>query len=248
MVGVTLHRGMSTSFTLFLLRRVPLNEVSEYFPKQYFNEAFREACEKILMSEQLAPAVREDLLRVKGLDLVGYADSSLRRSSVQDFELDATVSEILVRLLITPGSLFKKWDRKSPISARLKVAIRNSIITMAKKRQKRAKRSEELTADLASPLCRDDSETINAFRDALRSQYGDDHVRVLDARLAGDEVKTLVSSLGSAWRIKAIVRDIKSFVVGWGDECLQRAVAQMQVKEEETLAKRFGRTPAGAAR
>jgi hypothetical protein len=242
---MTLDRGMNTSFTFFLLGRLPLHEVSEYFPKQYFNQAFKEACERILASEQLAPEVRKDLLRAKEIDLVGYADSSLRRSSVQDFELDEAVSEILVRLLITPGSLFKKWDRKSPMSARLKVAIRNSIITMAKKRQKRAKRSEELTADLASPLCHDDSETINAFRDALRSQFGDDHVRVLDARLAGEEVKTLVSSLGSAWRIKAIVRDIKSFVVGWGDECLQRAVAQMQVKEEETLARRFGRERAG---
>jgi hypothetical protein len=240
MSGVAIDRVMHTSFTLFLLGRLPLREVSEYFPRQYFNQNFREVCERILASEQLTPEVREDLLRIKGIDLVGYTDSSLRRSSFQDFELDEAVSDILIRLLVSPGSLFRKWDRKGSLSARLKVAIRNSIITLAKKRQKRAKHSQELPEDLASTVCQDDSGTINAFRDALRRRYGEDHVQVLDARLAGNEVKTLIGSLGSAWRIKTIVREIKAFAVGWGDECLQRAVAQMQVKEDQTLSKRFG--------
>lgn len=236
---------MHTSFKLFLLGRLPLNEVSEHFPRPYFNQIFRDECQRILASEQLAPEVREDLLRIKTIDLVGYTDSSLRRSSFQDFELDELVSDILIKILITPGSLFKKWDRKGNMSARLKVAIRNSIITLAKKKQKRARRSHELPIKFATPLCQDDSGTINAFRDALRSEYGNDHVTVLDNRLAGNELKTLVGLLGSAWRIKTIVKDIKAFAVGWGDECLQRAVAQMQVKEEDTLAKRFKRDRAG---
>ena len=127
------------------------------------------------------------------------------------------------------------------MSARMKVAIRNSIFTVAKKRQRRARRYQELPDTVATRPCQDDIGMINAFRDALRSQYGEDHVRVLDVRLAGNQVKALVGDGMTSFRLKAIIRDIKDFVVGWGDECLQRAVAQMQVQEEETLAKRFRR-------
>lgn len=234
---------MNTSFTAFLLRRIPLHEVSDYFPKHIFNQTFAENCDEILGKEELTPEVRADLVRLKGLDLVGYLDSSLRRSGFQEFESDELVSDILVQLLFTPGSLFKKWDRKGIMSARLKVAIRNSIITLAKKSQKRKKRSHELPDDLASPPCLDDVGMINAFRDSLRSQYGDAHLQVLDVRLAGNDIKGLIGSreIPSSFRLKQIVKDIKAFVVGWGDSCLERAVSQMQVKEEEILRKRFGR-------
>lgn len=241
MVGRPIDRGMNT-FTTFLLRRVPLHEHSEWFPKHFFNLTFRQQADDILAKEELAPEVRDDLMKLKSLDLVGYVDSALKRSGAKEFELDEKASEILVRLLAIPGSLFKKWDRKSPMSARLKVAIRNSVITLAKQSQKRKKRSHELPNDLASPPCVDDIGMINSFRDALRSQHGDAHVRVLDTRLAGNDIKGLIGSdIPSAYALKKIVQEIKLFVVGWGDSCLGRAISQMQVKEEETLAKRFGR-------
>lgn len=182
------------TFTAFLLRRVPLTEHSEWFPKEFFNLTFRQQADDILAKEELTPAVKADLNRLKSIDLVGYVDSAIKRSGVKDFELDEVASDILVRLLAIPGSLFKKWDRKSPMSARLKVAIRNAVITVAKKRQKRNKRSHELPSDLASPPCMDDVGAINAFRDALRSQHGDAHVRVLDTRLAGNDIKGLATA------------------------------------------------------
>jgi hypothetical protein len=234
---------MRTSFTCFLLHRLPLREVSEWFPRYVFNDLYRQDLERIFSSETLDKDVSEDLAKVKDLDLVGYVDSSLRRSGFADWELDEAVSDILVRLLVEPGPLVKRWDRKSPMSARLKVAIKNQVITAAKNRQRRAKRFQELPDAVPSRPCQDDVGTINAFRDSLRSQYGDAHVRVLDVRLAGNDIKGLIGSEGipSAYALKRIVQDIKHFVVGWGDSCLERAVSQMQVKEEETLVKRFGR-------
>jgi len=238
---------MDTSFIAFLLRRVPITEVSTWFPRHVLNATFQQEVEKVLESEEIAQEVRNDLLSIRDVDLVGYVDSSLRRSGFKDFELDELVSDILIKLLVTPRSLFRKWDRKSPMSARLKVAIRNSIITLAKTHRRRARRSHELPDDLASRPCLDDVGVINAFRDSLRSQHGDDHVRVLDTRLAGNDIKGLIGSegIGTAYRLKTIVQDIKGFAVGLGDECLQRAVKELQVREEETLAKRFGRVPAG---
>lgn len=236
---------MNTSFTAFLLRRVPLHEHSEWFPKQFFNLTFRQQADDILAKEELIPEVRADLIKIKSLDLVGYVDSSLKRSGAKDFELDEKASEILVRLLAIPGSLFKKWDRRSPMTARLKVAIRNSIITLAKKSQRRKKRFQELPDSLAAPPCLDDVGTINAFRDSLRNQFGDAHVQVLDVRLAGNDIKGLIGSreIPTSYRLKTIVQDIKQYLVkvGLGDDCLQRAISQLQVKEEETLQRRFGR-------
>jgi hypothetical protein len=230
------------TFTTFLLRRLPLQEVSEMFPRYVFNDLFRQECDKILASENLNAEVREDLMKIKIIDLVGYTDSSLRRSGVGDWELDEAVSDILVRLLVSPGPLFKKWDRKGPLSARLKVGLKNSIITLAKRRQKQ-KRFQELPDTVPGRPCRDDIGMINAFRESLQRQYGDAHLAVLDVRLAGNDIKGLIGSreIPSSYRLKQIIKDIKGFVVGWGDSCLERAVSQMQVKEQETLKKRFSR-------
>ena len=238
---------MDTSFVSFLLRRMTVNEVSEFFPTSAMNQLFRAELGRILTTEDLSEEQRQDLVQLRSLNLVGYVDSSVRRSGVDEADRDEVVHDLLVRLLVSPGSLFKKWDRKSPMSARLKVAIRNSIFSLAKKRQRRARRFQELPDIIASPPCMDDVGTINAFRDALRSQYGEDHVRVLDTRLAGNDIKGLIGSPGipTSYRLKQIVQDIKRFVVGWGDSCLERAISQMRVREEETLAKRFGRVPAG---
>ncbi len=210
------------------------------------NDLWRAELDRILTTEDLSEEKRADLGRLRSLNLVAYADSSVRRSGVDEADRDEVVHDLLVRLLVTPGSLFKKWDRKSPMSARLKVAIRNSIFTLAKKRQRRARRYQELPDTVASRPCADNIGLINAFRDALQRQHGDSHLRVLDVRLAGNDIKGLISSEGiSAYRLKQIVQDIKKFAQGWGDECLQRAVAQMQVQEEETLRRRFGRVPTG---
>lgn len=230
-------------FTLFLLKRLPLNEVSEYFPKQTFNNLFSQECEKILASEKLDPEIAKDLNKVKWLDLVAYLDSSLRRSGVQEWQLDEAVHDLLVRFLVAPGSLFGKWDRKSPMTARLKVAIKNSLATLAKTRQKKAKRFRDLPDNVSLRPCTDFHGTIEAFRDALRAQFGEAHVRVFDVRMAGSDVKGLIGSEGikTSYRLKQIVQDIKRLVVGFGDECLQRAVAGLVAKENETLDRRFGR-------
>ena len=233
--------GMGT-FTNFLIHRLPLHEVSEYFPTTAMNDLFRKEVDRSLAQEDLDDGIRQDLERLRALNLVGYVDSSVRRSGVGEAETDEVVHDILVRFLVSPGSLFRKWDGKSPMTARLKVAIKNSLITIAKKRQKRAKRFRELPDNVALTPCTDHG-TIEAFRDALRGRYGDAHVRVFDVRMAGGEINKLIKSEGipSSYSLKNIVANIKSFVVGWGDECLQRAVAGMIARENETLAKRFQR-------
>lgn len=232
------------TFTEFLLARLPLAEASIYFPRQFFNDVFRKDIERILSTEILDKQVVDDLTRVKDLDLVGYVDSSLRRSGFKDWELDEILSDMLVRLLVDPGSLMKKWDRKSPMSARLKVAVRNSIITLAKKKQRRARRFQELPDAVEAKGCESDSSLIDQFREELRKRLGEAAVRVFDTRLADEDIKRLVGSSGipSSYRLKTIVQGIKEIARGFGDECLQGMVAKMSVQESDTLARRFRRS------
>jgi hypothetical protein len=86
---------------------------------------------------------------------------------------------------------------------------------------------------------------MGSTSDSLRNQFGESHVRVLDVRLAGNDIKGLIGTreIPSSYRLKQVIQDIKRHLVnvGLGDDCLQRAISQMQVKEEETLNRRFGR-------
>ena len=212
------------------------------FPRYGFNDLFRQDCDKVLESEELTEEVRADLMSLRTLDLVGYVSSSLRRSGFQDFELDEIVSDMLIRLLVSPGSLFKKWDRKGIMSARMKVAIRNGVITHAKQSQKRKRRYQELPDSVASRQCADDPEIIERFRDELRRRFGKAGVSVFDARLVDEDIKKLIGSEGisSSYRLKVLVQGIKAVAQDFGDECLQGMVARMSVQEADTLARRFG--------
>ena len=248
-VGGAIDRDMNTSFTAFLLRRVSLHEVSEYFPVSAMNDLFVKELNLILAREELDDATREDLERLRSLNLVAYVDSSTRRAGIGEGERDEVVHDLLVRLLVSPGSLFAKWDRKSPMTARLKVAIKNSLISAAKARQNRAKRFQDLPDTVASRQCDDDPSVIERFRDELRRRLGDAAVKVFDTRLNGEDIKSLIGSEGmSSYRLKQLVQRIKEVARGFGDDCLQSMVSKMSVQESETLAKRFGRHEPVSAR
>lgn len=237
-----LHTGMNTSFTEFLIRRLSLREVSEYFPVASMNQLFWAELNKILTTESLAEDVTADLERLTSLNLVGYVDSSVRRSGVAEADRDEVVHDLLVRLLVSPGSLFRKWNRQGPLSARIKVAVRNSLISVAKKRQRHARRFQDLPDTVASPTCPDSYGLIEAFRDEVRKRFGAAHLRVFDTRMVGNDIKGQVGSEGipTSYRLKQIVQDLKELAGDFGDECIRQLVRKMQVQEAETLRKRFG--------
>lgn len=236
------------TFAEFLRRRSAINEVSETFPREVFNLTWSQQLERILKTEVLDDEIQRDLASEMKRDIVSYVSVALLRAGFSRWESDSLVSDILTAFLVSPGSLVNKWDRRSPMSARLKVAITNKIRTLIKK-QKRSRRFQQLPNDLALRPCQDDIGLITAFRDSLRRQFGDDHVSVFDTRMAGNAIRGLAGENGiSFFRLKKIVRDLKEFVKGWGkdDECLQQAIASMEAQESLTLAKRFKRQPPAA--
>jgi len=136
------------------------------------------------------------------------------------------------------------------MSARMKTAIKNHIITLFKKKQRRERRIQKLPDTVASRQCDDDPSLIERFRDELRRRFGEAGVTVFDARLADEDIKSLIGSKGisTSYRLKQIVQGIKAAARDIGDECLQSMVARMSVQESETLARRFGRNEPASAR
>ena len=175
--------------------------------------------------------------------------------------------EVVTTLLM--GRLFRGYDERQhgPMDRRFKCAVANSIRNLVAKERTRRRylpsvsigqefepggvTAEELPARLPT----DDKKVIEDFRNLLRKRLGDLAVAVLDARLSGEETKSLVGnpSLGSPgkWVIKRLVCQVKAlardFATSLDDPELLRRIEKAMVGEEATVAKRQAATAARQA-
>ena len=104
-------------------------EVSELFPREGMNALFYDEIEKLHQRQPMDPA---ELQRLMSMDYVGYIDRSLRSAGFRDPDLDPMVHDIVVKLIT--GALFR--NVQGPFLARFAVSVKNSIITLAGKRQR----------------------------------------------------------------------------------------------------------------
>jgi len=236
------------NFFAYLITHRPLLEVSELYPRQAINGLFQREIRDAL-SRVTDHRIREDLESLSKMDFVGYIDRSLRSAGIGDEELDEMVQRVVVKLLVTPGSLFRGWNGMTPMTARLKVAVRNSAITIGERTVKRRKRTHELATDLPARQSYDRDDLVHDFRDWLRLRYGEPAVRVFDARLADEDIKTLIGTedIPSSYVLKTLVRQIKAGAVAWSrsDPELNFLVQKMMDAEAGTVAKRFGKRAVG---
>jgi hypothetical protein len=238
---------MKNSFAIYLLKRMPLPEVlkehSELLDAEAMNNLFRQQAAEMLPRVQ-DPQVREDLMGVMRMNPIAYIDRALRRSGIPEADLDEAIQTIVVKFLITPGNLFRGWNPDRLFTPRLKTAVRNSVITLGQRRQKRAKRFPELPQE---PVARRavvvEDDPISDFRNFVQLRYGDTALRVLDHRLAGKDTKELVGQPGleSSYAVKKAVQQIKLAVVRWAGshpDFLLR-IHRLMDQEKATLSKRF---------
>ena len=170
------------------------------------------------------------------MDWVGYISSSLRRSGVQEADLDALTSELIFKLLIAPGGLFTRWDGQ-PILARFKTSVKNGIINLAAKRRTRRRRfssGRAVPEEIVARGLPGDDQAIEAFRRLVRERLGELGLAILDLRLSGNgDTKELVGAVEygkpSSYRVKETVRDIKRLAADFarmtGDEELLVKIA-----------------------
>lgn len=240
MVPAGLDRGMHI-FPTFC-------EVSDLFPAGSMNEYWRNR-----VNQEIAvatdPALKADLMLLRDMNLVAYLDKALRVAGIPEQDLDAAVQDVVVKLLVTPGTLFSGWRKDGPLSARLKASIKNAAITMGQRAARARKRRHELPMDLPAKPMRDEDLLIQQFREWLRSRLGDTSVMVFDWRLAGNESKDLIGAspeIPSGHALKAIVKKIKAQAVAWSrtDPQFLVRVQKLMADEQATIGKRrLGREP-----
>lgn len=231
-----------TADTEALLR---LLEVSSEFPHTQINDLFTRQIDQL--RHHVPPDRQRELEAARNFDIVGYIAKSLKNAGFQDHDIDPLVQDIIVRLLVDPGNLVRGW-RGQPFMPRTKVAIRNAVLNLAEKRQRRRRwflhvTPEDMDVSLhAAPDGND--ETIERFRKEVQDQLGNLALAVLDARLDGVDVKSLVGmpelTSPSSYQIKKAVQEIKALAQQFGDEHFQAMVARAMAGEKQTLARRFG--------
>ena len=140
---------------------------------------------------------------------------------------------------------------------RFKASVANAVRNMTQKERNRRRNvptvpiAQEfvpgsVTADdlPAKPEQEDDSKVIDGFRELVLRRLGGLGLAVLDARLDGEETKSLVGcpALGSPgkWTIKKVVAGIKQMAREFfrGDPDLLRRVERAMAGESETIGKR----------
>jgi len=238
------------TFQEFVLLRMPLTvllrEISEYFPKKGIQELFDREVQKLREKTDDQEALRH-LEEFQQIDVIGYIDSALRRSGFHSNESDSLVQDLCVKLLL--GGFFRDWTGQSLV-ARFKVAVRNAISSLRSRSAKRRKRQGDLPADAAAAP-RPDDEIVSDFRNFLRMRFGDTGdllVRVLDHRLEpGSETKDLVGTVGSAFRVKQLVAQLKEAIrmFAGNDSELAQRIERLVAQEKRTFNRRFGRMAGG---
>jgi hypothetical protein len=198
-----------------------LLEVSALFDREGYNRLFSREIERL---KQEFPGYQRQLALPPTMDWVGYIAKSLRNAGFRDHDIDPFVHEIAVRLLVSPGGLFSKWDGQ-PIAARFKVAVRNAVLNLVQKRSNHRKNMPSISIhrrpdggpalqdELPARSATAEGEAIQAFRELVKARLGSFALALLDARLAGQDVKSLVGSpefkQPSAYRLKLAIQAIK---------------------------------------
>jgi hypothetical protein len=208
------------------------------------NALFYDEIEKLHARQPMDPV---ELQRLMAMDFVGYIDRSLRGAGFRDPELDPLVHDIVVKLIT--GALFK--NVQGPFLARFATAVKNSIITLATRRQRVRRRysDHELeTVPQRSVAPQPEDDLVERFRAYVRQTLGDVALRVLDHRLDGGDTRELRGQPGleSHYALKEIVKKIKRAVSTFAgnDPELKERIEAAFASERDTMNRRFAGTRA----
>lgn len=253
------------AFDLDLHTRLFLIETWFSFSPVEYNKLFDDELEKISAS---SPEHRDALERMRGFNWVGYIAQSLRNAGYRDQrEVQERTHDIVVKLLT--GGLFTNYDenRHGPLDKRFKRACGNACRNMVEKDRNRRRFIPSIAIghefepggvtaddvpDRAVAGRHDDERVIDDFRQLVRSRLGELGLAVLQARMDGQETKSLVGreDLGRPGRfvIKRIVQEIKALArehaLAVDDPGFAADVERAFQRESETVAKRKASTAA----
>ena len=226
-----------------------------------YNSLFDAELER-LIARTSDPAHREALERMRGFRWLSYVAASVRNSGYRDQrEIQEKAHDIVVKLLM--GTLFRGFDetKHGEFDRRFRNSVGNAIRNLVELERNRRHylptvpiqqefQPGGVTADDLpdhSPAPNDhDERLIQGFRNLVWRRLGGIGVAVLDVRLAGGEMKSLVGckDLGSPgkWVVKKTVQEIKElareYARSLGDPAFLHDIEKAMGREEATIEKR----------
>ncbi len=236
-------------------------------------ENFDPAAYDALFNRQLdavLPMVRnaDDRQRLFALQngWTNYIAACLRNAGFRDQgDLEERIHDIVVKLLVSPGGLFRGYDerRHGALDLRFKRSVANAVRNIVEKERNRRRYLPSIPIDNDSvhggmsagelpdrPEWNHDPKLIDRFRTMLQSRLGKLAVGIFDARMAGRQTKDLVSmpELGSPgrWVVKRVVQQIKTaahdFAERLDDPDFLWRVEKLMDLEAATVARRTATT------
>jgi hypothetical protein len=239
---------MILNFHLWLLLR-------ENFDPAAYDDLFNRELAAVL------PLVRSDDDRQRLASLrngwTNYIAACLRNAGFREQgDLEERIHDVVVKLLVSPGRLFRGYDagQHGPLDLRFKRSVSNAVknVVEKEKNRKRFLPPAPLHADLvpARRQQEDDGAIIEKFRNFLQTRSGDLAVAIFNARLEGRQTKNLVGlpelDRPSRHFVKRTVQEIKTaardFAQRSNDPDFLRHVDRMMDAEAATVARRTAAT------
>jgi hypothetical protein len=228
-----------------------LLETAAFFKPTEYNAVFDGELEKALARLPDSEAKRQ-AMELRGFDFGSFISRSLRKMGFHDDNEQEAFTEIVLRLLISPGRLFSGWkpEQGAPLIARFRRSVKNAVINLAEKNHNRRRwmvtADPSMMASMYAGRQSSSSNLIEQFRELVRDRLGDLALAILDQRLSGEDTKNLVGkpALGtpSAFYIKKQVQAIKTlanaFAARHGDSDFSNLLVKAMNVEAATVVKR----------
>lgn len=231
-------------------RLLALLEARDYFEPATYNSVFQNELEKLAQAQPVE--VRKQVMALRDFDFANYIARSLVRAGFRGDDVQENFHNIVVKLLLSPGKLFRGWNphKHGPLDRRFRQSVWNAIRNALEKR--RNYRKWMLPADPTiiahdMPSREPYSGVLDDFRRLVANRLGDLAAAVLDWRMQGQETKDLVAraDLGrpSIYLIKREVGEIKKlahrFAAQSGDAAFLARVERALEGEAATVARRM---------
>jgi hypothetical protein len=233
------------NFRLWLLLREQLD------PDAY-NSLFQQELERLL--PRLAdPVQRQHAESMRDFDWTRYIAGAVRRSGfTNQNEIEEKVHEIIVRMLVQPGGLFRNYDERlhGPFPLRFKRTLANALKNLTEKERNRRRFIPSIpigqefvpggVTDLAARSTPEgDPEVIERFREMVRRHLGQTALSVFDARMQGVEMKDLPISPYNTKKLVQGIKDLaRKYAVAVADLDLLAQVERLMTSEERTVQRR----------
>jgi len=239
---------MILNFHLWLL-------LQENFDPAAYDDLFNRELAAVLPMVR-NPENRQRLASLRG-GWTNYIAACLRNAGFREQgDLEEKIHDIVVNFLISPGGLFRGYDksRHGPLDLRFKRSVSNAVKNVVEKEKNRRRLlpPAPLHADFVPtrPEHNEDGTIIERFRNLLQTRLGDLAVAIFNARLEGRQTKDLVGlpelDRPSRYVVKRVVQEIRTVARDYAqqldDPDFLRRVERMMDAEAATVARRSATT------